>query len=201
MKAQRKKPDFDFHGKERQRVDLSTCKVANVSPARNGFSLIELLVVIAILSVLISLFLNRVEYFQELAEKTAMEENVGAIQSALTMEHSKHYVRGNPADINRLATENPMKWLQKPPPNYAGEFYDPKPATVAPGNWIFDLKTRELIYVPSRTEHFVSSRDGQKWIRFHIDMQYEQIKSGGVVGSNKELVGAVFKSIENISWF
>jgi general secretion pathway protein G len=166
-----------------------------------GFSLIELIVVIAILSVLISIFLNRVGYYQELAEKTAMEENVGAIQSALTIQHSKHYVRGNSEDISLLPTENPMKWLQKLPKNYAGEFYDPKPNTVAPGNWMFDLKAHELIYVPDRTEHFVAGKDGKKWIRFHIAMQYEQIKSRGVVGKDKELVGSVFAPTEHISWF
>ncbi|MEI7844045.1 MAG: type II secretion system protein, partial [Gallionellaceae bacterium] len=52
----------------------------------SGFSLIELIIVIAIVSVLMSVFLDRVWYYQELAEKTAMEETVGAIQSALTMQ-------------------------------------------------------------------------------------------------------------------
>src|SRR5450631_4004798 len=76
------------------------------SNACKGFTLIELIVVISILSVLIATFLNRVEYYQELAEKTAMEQNIGAIQSALTMQHSTHYVRGNSDDITLLPTEN-----------------------------------------------------------------------------------------------
>jgi hypothetical protein len=94
-----------------------------------------------------------------------------------------------------------MKWLQKLPQNYAGEFYDPKPNTVAPGSWLFDLKAHELIYIPDRTEHFVAGKDGKKWIRFHIDMQYERIKSGGVVKQDKELVGTVFAPTESIRWF
>ncbi len=180
---------------------LSRAFSSKVQKKPAGFSLIELIVVIAVLSVLISIFLNRVEYYQELAEKTAMEENVGAIQNALTIQHSKHYVRSNSEDITLLPTENPMKWLQKLPQNYAGEFYDPKPNTITPGNWVFDLKAHELIYVPDRTEHFVAGKDGKKWIRFHIAMQYEQIKSGGVVGKDKELVGTVFAPTEHISWF
>ena len=166
-----------------------------------GFTLIELIVVISILSVLMATFLNRVEYYQELAEKTAMEQNIGAIQSALTLQHGKHYVRGNSDDITLLPTENPMKWLQTFPQNYAGEFYDPKPTTVSPGSWAFDLKAHELIYVLDRTDHFVPGKDGMKWIRFYIDMQYEPVKHNGKVGQEKELVGTVFAPKEKINWF
>ena len=165
-----------------------------------GFTLIELIVVISIVSVLMAVFLNRVEYYQELAEKTAMVENIGAIQSALTLQHSKHYVRGNSDDLSLLATENPMKWLQKLPQNYAGEFYDPKPTAVTPGSWLFDLKAYELIYVPDRTDHFIPGKDGAKWIRFHIEMQYEPTKLNGILGKDKELVGSVFAPKEEVNW-
>ena len=170
------------------------------TPAK-GFTLIELIVVIALLSVLIATILNRVEYYQELAEKTAMEQNVGAIQSALTMEHGKLYVHGNAGDISLLATQNPMKWLQKLPQNYAGEFYAPTPKSVPPGSWMFDLKSRDLIYVLDRSEHFVPGKDGGKWIRFHIELQYEPIKRNGVAGPDKELVGTVFAPVAHVNWF
>ena len=176
----------------RKSVSRKTCK---------GFTLIELIVVIAILSVLITTFLNRVEYYQELAEKTAMEQNIGAIQNALTLQHSKHYVRGNSDDITLLPTENPMKWLQAPPQNYAGEFYDPKPTSVPPGSWIFDLKSHELIYVLNRTDHFVPGKDNANWIRFHIALEYEAIKKNGTTEQDKELVGTVFAPVEKVNWF
>lgn len=166
-----------------------------------GFTLFELMVVVCIFSVLIAIFLNRVEYYQELAEKTAMEENIGAIQSALNLQHSKHYVNGNAGNITLLPTENPMKWLQKLPQNYAGEFYDPKPDAITPGSWIFDLKAHEMIYVPSRTDHFVPGKDGLKWIRFHIEMQNQPGKRNGVAGQDTDLVGTIFAPTEKVHWF
>ncbi|TAJ78928.1 MAG: type II secretion system protein [Gallionellaceae bacterium] len=166
-----------------------------------GFSLIELVIVVAIVSLLMSVLLDRVWYYQEMAEKTAMEETVGALQSALSMRHGKNYVRGNPDDISPMSTENPMKWLQKLPRNYSGEFYDPSPRSVAPGNWVFDLRTRELIYVPDRTEHFVPGKDGKKWVRFHVNVQYEQVVRGGINEGGKELVGTVFEPTEPVNWF
>jgi general secretion pathway protein G len=178
-----------------------SCDFSLASPAQKGFTLIELIVVIFVLSILIATFLNRVEYYQELAEKTAMEENVGAIQNALNLQHGKHYVRGNVDDLNQVSTENPMKWMQKLPANYAGEYFDPTPTSVAPGNWVFDLKARELIYLPDRTDHFVPGKDGKKWIRFHINIQNEQIKRNGVTGQDTELVGTVFEPVEPVNWF
>lgn len=166
-----------------------------------GFSLIELIIVIVVVSVLMSFFLDRVWYYQEMAEKTAMQEDAGAIQSALTLQHGKSYVRGNQAAINLLATENPVKWLQKPPKNYAGEFYDPSPLSVASGSWIFDLKARELVYVLDQSQHFVPGKDGKKWIRFHVNVQYEQVAQGGVAESGKEIFGTVFEPKEPVKWF
>jgi general secretion pathway protein G len=180
---------------------FENCRHTLRQKSHTGFTLIELIVVIAVLSVLIATFLNRVEFYQELAEKTAMEQNIGAIQNALTLQHSKHYVRGNLDDISLLPTENPMKWLQTLPQNYAGEFFDPKPTSVLPGSWIFDTKSHELIYVLNRTDHFVPGKDNGKWIRFHIEEQYEAIKNNSVAGQNKELAGTVFAPIEKVHWF
>ncbi len=166
-----------------------------------GFSLIELIIVIAIISILMTFLLERVWYYQELAEKTAMQEEAGAIQSALSMRHAKDYVRGNQESINLLTSENPVKWLQKLPKNYSGEFYDPSPRSVAPGSWMFDLRAHELIYVPDRADHFVPGKDGKKWIRFHVNVQYEPIVRGGVEEDERELVGTVFEPKERVNWF
>jgi general secretion pathway protein G len=166
-----------------------------------GFSLIELVIVVAVISILLSFFLDRVWYYQELAEKTAMEQDVDAIQSALTMQHGKRYVNNDQPDINLLATQNPVKWLQKLPKNYVGEFYDPSPLAVPRGSWMFDLKARELIYVLSRTDHFVPGKDGKQWIRFHVRIEYDPVVHDGTATGGKELVGTVFEPVENVKWF
>ena len=116
-----------------------------------GFTLIELIVVIIIIVVMMGLFLNRVTFYQEQAEKTAMEMVAGAIQSSLTMQYGQIMTRGKPSDVAALAQDNPINWLQKMPKNYSGEFYDPTPRSVESGRWMFDLRSRELIYVPPNT--------------------------------------------------
>ena len=165
-----------------------------------GFTLIELVVVIIIVSILATALLNRVWFYQEQAEKTAMVEVAAALQTALTMQHGRLLTRGMESEIAALAADNPMSWLAKPPRNYSGEFYDPTPRSVAPGNWVFDLKTRELIYVLDRAEHFVPGKDGQKWIRYRVRLMYDPAL--GAAGKNaKELAGTLFEPTEPYRWF
>lgn len=165
-----------------------------------GFTLIELVVVITIIVFLMGLFMNRFLFYQEQAEKTAMEQVVGAIQSALTMQYGEILTRGKASDVEALTLDNPMNWLQKLPRNYAGEFYDPTPLAVAPGNWMFDLKSRDLIYVLGLGNYFRSGRDGRKWIRFHVVAYYDASRLPSLHNKPPDLTGLLFEPVEPYSW-
>lgn len=166
-----------------------------------GFTLIELIVVVIIVMVVMGLFLNRLLFYVEQAEKTAMEEVAGAIQSALVMQYGQILTRGKSSDVPSLAQDNPMNWLQKKPRNYAGEFYDPTPLTVESGNWVFDLKTRDLVYVVHNANYFKPGRDGKKWIRFHVVIKHEVPGPPSLQSAPAELTGTLFEPVEPYSWF
>ena len=165
-----------------------------------GFTLIELIVVIIIIVVLAGLFLVRIPIYQEQAEKAAMQQVEGALQSALVLRYGALMTRNaaSEKELSILATDNPINWLQKPPPNYKGEYYDPSPRAVAPGSWMFDLKSRDLIYVVDHGDYFTPGRDGKKWIRFHVHLDYEPAL--GRPESGKELVTSLFESTEPYHW-
>lgn len=167
-----------------------------------GFTLIELIIVISIVAILAGLFLSRIPYYQEQAEKTVMEQMAGAMQSALVMRYGTLMARGagTESGLSALAIDNPMAWLQQKPNNYAGEFFDPTSKAVTPGHWMFDLKSRDLIYVLDRSEYFTPGKDGQKWIRFHVKLEYES-PLGGSGGGKKELTSTLFGPTEPYRWF
>ncbi len=166
----------------------------------NGFTLIEFIVIIIIIVVLAGLFLVRIPLYQEQAEKVAMQQVEAALQSALVLRYGALVTRGagNEKELSILASDNPVTWLQKLPPNYVGEYYDPTPRSVAPGNWMFDLKSRELIYVVDHGDDFTPGKDGNKWIRFHVRLGYEPAL--GRPQSGKELTSAVFEPTEPYHW-
>jgi general secretion pathway protein G len=166
-----------------------------------GFSLFELVVVISVVAVLMSIFLGRVLYYQEQAEKTAMTEVAGTIQSALTIQYGRILTRGQTSDVEWLVKDNPMNWLQQKPLNYAGEFHSPTPLTAEPGNWIFDLDSRDLVYVPRLANNFKPGKDGRQWIRYHVVVQYEPSRLPSLQNAPNELTGILFEPVEPYSWF
>lgn len=165
-----------------------------------GFTLIEFIVVIIIIVVLAGLFLVRIPLYQEQAEKAAMQQVEGAIQSALVLRYGALMARGEAGEkeLSILSTDNPITWLQRIPPNYKGEYYDPTPRSIAPGNWMFDLKSRDLIYVLNQSENFTPGPDGNKWIRFHVRLGYEPAL--GKPESGSELASTLFEPVVQYRW-
>lgn len=175
--------------------------IAHFPPLRSkGFTLLELVVVICIIAILGSVLMNRIWFYQEQAERAAMEQVEAALQSALTLQYGKYILRGKEKEASVLATENPMDWLAKKPANYEGEFYNPTPQSAAPGSWIFDLKSRELVYLIDRSEYFTPGKDGVKWIRYRITLVYEDVPGdGGKAG--RVVAGAVLEPADSYLWF
>jgi prepilin-type N-terminal cleavage/methylation domain-containing protein len=167
-----------------------------------GFTLLELIVVISVIAILAGSLLSRIPIYTEQAEQAAMEQTVGAMQSALTMRVGALMTHGaaTEKELKALAFDNPLDWLQQKPKNYAGEFFNPTSKTVVPGQWVFDLKSRDLIYVVDRGDHFTPGKDGQKWIRFHVMLEYEA-STGNAEDGNKGLASALFEPTEPYRWF
>ncbi len=175
--------------------------IALFPPSRpKGFTLLELIVVVCIIAILGSVLMNRIWFYQEQAERAAMEQVGAALQSALTLQYGKLMLRGKEKEAGVLATENPMSWLAKKPANYEGEFYNPTPQSAAPGSWIFDLKTRELVYLVDRSEYFTPGKDGVKWVRYRVNLVYEDAPGEGGK-ENRAVAGAVIEPVESYLWF
>lgn len=189
------------------RIELKTrCGACRPQPAlyprfSKGFTLIELIVVIIVVLVVMGLMLNRFTYYQERAEKVAMENVVGTLQTALTMQYGKILTRGIASDLPSLVQDNPMNWLQQKPRNYSGEFYDPTPLAVESGNWVFDLKSRELVYVLHNTNYFKPGKDGLNWIRYHVVVNYEVSSLPSLRDDPAQLTGVLFQPVEPYTWF
>ncbi|MDH2919170.1 MAG: prepilin-type N-terminal cleavage/methylation domain-containing protein [Sideroxydans sp.] len=182
---------------------LFRVRPAGVRPPKRtqGFSLFELIVVVIVIGVLFVLFANRIISYQELAEKAAMETTVGNLQSALNLQFAQIQTRGQSSDVDMLLLDNPIKWLQKVPSNYAGEFYDASPRSVAPGRWLFDLKSRELIYVMQHTEHFHPNATGRLWIRFHALRQDQKSVLVSLQDAPRQLTAVLFEPVEPYAWY
>lgn len=170
-------------------------------PGQAGFTLFELVLVIAVVSVLAGVLFSRMLFYQEAAEKAVMEETASALGSALYIQVAGRVARGRNEEIPKMAQRNPMDWLAKKPKNYYGEYYNPMPGDVPPGNWYFDLKDHHLVYLVERGEHFVPGPDGRKWVRYRLKLIYNEPQPDSEAETGeKELGGLVLEAAGTYSW-
>jgi len=162
-----------------------------------GLTLIELVIVIGIIGVLSAVLLERLRFYQEAAEKAAMENNVGALKSALQLRVAALLVRGEERNIESLASANPFGWLMEPPPGYRGEFRAPQPV-VPRGSWYFDATRNEIVYVPDLDGHLERLADGSKRLRFRVRLDFEPTDPGS---EHKRISGMRIEPVSPYVWF
>ncbi len=173
----------------------------NAGRAR-GFTLIEFLVVIIIISTLGAVLLDRMWFYQEAAEKAAMEQLAGTLRSALHFQIADKLVKGQTRELSRLAEDNPMDWLAEQPSNYVGERFAPGADEVAKGNWYYDLKDRQLVYVVARGGHFMPDQAGRKEVRYAVRVVYARAPQAGQENADKqEINGVILAVAEPYRWF
>ena len=133
-----------------------------------GFTLMELVVVVCVVALLFAVALDRLMRFQELGERTAMEQNIAAINVALTMKFAALVAAGRGPAIEKELGANPVDLLARPPENYLGALYAPPPEQLPPRSWYFDRESGELVYVPGRTRYLTEPADAANGLRFKV---------------------------------
>ncbi|MCX7171658.1 MAG: hypothetical protein NTY41_15615 [Proteobacteria bacterium] len=112
-----------------------------------GLNKFEFSIVLVVLGPVWLLALDRFNELQEIAEKTAVEVTIVNIRSGLRWEMSERIMTGREASIVELVGSNPVRWLEKPPEGYLGEF-SAAPPRFPSGSWYFDGLRKVLFYRP-----------------------------------------------------
>ena len=135
---------------------------------RAGFTLIELMVVICVVALLFGVALDRLMRFQELGERTAMEQNLAAINVALTMKFAVLAASGQPRAIEKEIGANPVDLLARAPENYLGALFMPSAEHLPARSWYFDRASGDLVYMPGRTRYLTEPPDAERGLRFRV---------------------------------
>jgi prepilin-type N-terminal cleavage/methylation domain-containing protein len=153
-------------------------------PAR-GFSLLELAVVSVLLSILLAVYLERLSYYQEAAERAQFQATLQTYKTALQIRLAQMMVARREVEAHTLEIENPTRWLAQPPANYGGEY----PAQPRPGTWYFDAAARELVYVVNSGGGLVvGGKSGVRQLRFRVQVVYQKVE---VAGTRVRAIGGI----------
>lgn len=160
-----------------------------------GFSLLELSVVAAVWALLFGVFLERLTYYQEAAEHARFESEMQQFKTALQLRMAELISTNRENQLRQLESENPTRWMEKPPSTFAGEY----PATPEPGNWYFDSTARELVYVPNLTR-FLSTPEARRppQLRFRVRITYQPIYAPG--GKVSGVAGIALEATPAFQW-
>ena len=100
-------------------------------------------------------------YYQELAEKTAVELTILNVRSGMRFAIAEGMIRGSGAKATDMLQANPLGWLEKPPPGYAGEVGSGAVGSLPSGSWFFDSERREFGYLPRLGFHLAIEPAGK----------------------------------------
>ena len=164
---------------------FQTSKSRRAKRIKAGFSAFEFVVALIIISVLAAVLLNRLGYYQEMAEKAAMESTLRIVKTGLQIRLAELIVTNRQSEAARLETEDPFKWLDEKPPNYVGRYRVP-PDT---GTWYFDADERQLVYVVNTGNRLeLDSDTGAKQVRFRARLLKDRLQ---LYGTGVESVSGV----------
>ena len=180
-------------------VQGSTFKVQNstwnLEPRKLGFTIFELTVVIVIFGALATVLLNRLNFYQELAEKAKMESELRTIKTGLQIKLAELIVTNRQAEAAKLETEDPVRWLDDKPPNYGGSYRTP-PDT---GTWYFDAGAGQLVYVVNTGNRLeLDTGPGPKELRFRARLVKDRVQAAG--GPVEGVSGVTLAPVRPYRW-
>jgi prepilin-type N-terminal cleavage/methylation domain-containing protein len=162
---------------------------------QRGFSLLEFSVVAVVLVVLSGVFLERLTYYQEAAERARFESELQIFKTGLQLRMAELISTNREQQIRQLETENPLRWLDQKPAYYAGEY----PLSPESGAWYFDSVARELVYVVNQ-DRFLSVENPvkPKQLRFRVRVNYQPVDAPG--GRIRGLAGVTLEPVSLFRW-
>jgi len=160
-----------------------------------GFTLFELVVCILVISALATVLLQRLAYYQEAAEKAAMESTARAVKTGLQIQLAQFIIANRQLQAGVLEQADPFQWLERKPGNYGGLFREP----LQPGNWYFDAQEKQLVYVVATGNRLeLDGRPGEKQLRFRARLLKDRIRIAG--GQVESVTGVTLLPVVPYRW-
>jgi hypothetical protein len=149
---------------------IGSCKSNCVPLAQHrrqgGSGYFEFAVVAIIFAILTGVLLQKLNYYQQEAERIAVQQVVASLRAALASKTASLYLKGNETEMMALVRRNPMELLEHAPQNYAGEFDASGAVSVKEGQWYFDRSTATLSYLLN--SHSIFGGDSLKRLNFKV---------------------------------
>lgn len=123
--------------------------------------------------------IERIDFYRESAEKTAMEQLAREVGWALRIRAAELMLANRNDEIGKLDQANPIEALDMQVANYAGAGGDSQEAGVPAGRWFFNRDQHELVYFPALTSNFARPASGRTRVAWRVVVIREATQPGG----------------------
>jgi hypothetical protein len=165
--------------------------------AQRGASVIQFSFALVIVGVLMVVLLDRVDFYRELAEKTAMEQLAREMGWALRLRAAELMLANRNDEIGSLDGANPIDATEMQVANYAGTGASAEENAVRAGRWFFNTQTRELVYFPELTSNFVNEASSRPRVAWRATVVRQATQPGG----RPKPLWVRFELIQPYRWF
>ncbi|MHB1951340.1 MAG: hypothetical protein ACYCQK_07670 [Acidiferrobacteraceae bacterium] len=161
---------------------------------RTALTYLELVTVIALIAVLLGVAAMRLWRLASIAEHVAMDNVLGDVRSTLGIKVAEYVARDDVRGLARFAGANPMRWMAEVPRNYVG--VREGPAGVRGGQWYFNRRDRDLVYVVRSRGEFETTVRSPERARFRISVVYGRNPRSG----RREITGLRLEKVSPYHW-
>jgi hypothetical protein len=165
--------------------------------SQRGASVLQLSVAVIVIGVLMVVLLDRVDFYRELVEKTAMEQLAREMGWALRLRAAELMLANRNDQIGLLDGANPIEATEMQVANYAGAGASPEESAVRAGRWFFNTQTRELVYFPELTSNFVKEASSRPRVAWRAIVVRQATQPGG----RPKPLWVRFELVQPYRWF
>jgi len=133
-------------------------------PNHSGFTLIELVVIIVVLGILAAIAIPKLFNVTQEAERSAVDNMVSTLESAMAIYVAKQYVDGQPIGVH-----NPFDDLSNTPANYKGVNDPVTPANTPDGSWSWRPTGNWIMYNPKAQITGGWQNGGERFIIYRVE--------------------------------
>ena len=159
------------------------------------------MVVVLVFAIFSGVLLERLHYYQEVAEKTEMEMTIRSLRNGLRARVAMLQIEGRFQQVGRLVDENPMEWLEQKPKNYLGVVRANAARGLAGGNWYFDPDSKMLVYLIRSGEHFLADAGSRKQVKLKVRIVQSSTAQEQKLSKVDAGTGIVLQVEEPYRWF
>lgn len=135
---------------------------------QTGLTRVEWIASLLVGAVLSTVLLIKLTHYQEFARTAVMEMTVTNMRSGLRMRVAELVMANRNAELAGLLQQNPIEWLDAPPPNYVGMLQQPDRDALKPDSWYFDPTQHELVYLIPRNSMQFGAAPGAKSLQVRV---------------------------------